>query len=759
MFRIFFLVLISMIASTILALENDNLKPYGARPPEEYSNRSFYDSDENRYVFEYDGDEKITYSIDLDSREVQKGYINIEANINGDVCYPIAYGGLKFRTSLPEEEGDNTGYYLIPLDYREDTDVKITAESFVDGNLALEYREFYMDYEHYWVLEYTIEGKSLIIHVSSKDVETQGNYCGLYFDRSLDTYNPRSLILPYVVEPDVVFNDKYFYSIYIDKSKSSASDIKPYIQDFSDDSIYAFAESWNYVNSIEEQVPIDEVCYLTVSSHIIDVQPSVNNESFPTRDLMNDRIVLEYYRVKPADIEAFNSSRILFENMFYYGLRDVLLIYHHWQNHGYDIQLPDQYPPGKKYGGPDDFQKLVDFTKEAGWLFAPHENYVLMHEDYDDDFARYDDYYVSRHPGWGILNHPLKNNVYSQNNFLITTDKMIYFAALESAELEFAYDTTASFLDLNPGNNPSALNQIDLDAQNPSSNSFKICVANTKNLFQFIRNLHGGPVVGEGGVGWGRFDTFYAGYIDGVDRNTERGNHAFITPEHELKVIKPLQANYGMGQFERYFDYKEEPPTKYYDLDLYRASEIAFGHAGYYNLKNEKIFDNLILLNCSREYYLMQQLQKRYLPRDVVPIKILYYDQEQWITQDELILENRNLEDVLLKIVYSNGLNIWINHKDDNFIWEPDIYNGITMPIPPNGFVALKTTGEIFLACSIQINNDRIDYVLSDEYIFAENRSHVASDIGYIATDGQAILQKNAFNFFDIHLLEGSNLF
>ncbi|MBU1626327.1 hypothetical protein KKB18_03075, partial [bacterium] len=302
--------------------------------------------------------------------------------------------------------------------------------------------------------------------------------------------------------------------------------------------------------------------------------------------------------------------------------------------------------------------------------------------------------------------------------------------------------------------------QIDLDAHNKNSNSFKICVANTKDLFQFMRNLHQGPLVGEGGIGWGRFDTFYAGYIDGVDRLPERRNNAFITPEHELLVIKPYQVNYGMGQFERYFDYGENTSFAYYDLDLYRASEIVFGHAGYFNYKNTNtITHNLIFLKFAREYYLMQQLQKRYLPRDVVPIEILYYDQEQWISQDELILKGRDLEDVLLKIVYSNGLNIWINHKDDDFIWEADIYNGISLSIPPNGFVALKTTGEIFLACSIQVNDDRMDYVLSDEYIFAENRSHVSSNIGYLSTNGMATIQKNSFDFFDIHLLEGDYIF
>ncbi|MBU1626813.1 hypothetical protein KKB18_05525, partial [bacterium] len=344
----------------------------------------------------------------------------------------------------------------------------------------------------------------------------------------------------------------------------------------------------------------------------------------------------------------------------------------------------------------------------------------------------------------------------------IASNKMVKYAQGESTELAKNCNTTSTYLDLNAGNNPMTLRQIDLALNDKNSNTFKLCVEDTKDFFQFMRNVYHGPVVGEGGIGWGRYDTFYAGYIDGVDRLPERETYVFVVPEHELRVIKPLQVNYGMGRYDRFFVGPKYPPYNknfnLYDFDHYRTLEIAFGHGGYIHVDDFVGRTYTIYHTFCREYYMMQQLQSRYLPSDIVPLEILYFDDGEWISQDELILRNRSLEDVLLKISYSNGLDIWINQKDTEYIWEPNIYNGITLPIPQNGFVALKTEGEVFLECSIVLNEERVDYVCSDAYIFAENRDHVMSDIGYITTDGQAVLQKNPSGNTDVHLLQGTHI-
>jgi hypothetical protein len=739
--KIITLVIIFLITS-IDALTEDNLAPCGAIPSDNLTNNSYFDSSKNRYVFECNGKDKITYSIYPDSREIKAGYINIETTLNGDLFYPVTYGGLKFRTDLGTVK-DLVGTYLEPIEYRDSAEVDITDIKFIDGVLSISYKDNFMSFEHTWCIEYTIKGKTFFFHIYSTDgnVSALGNYCGIFFDRSLGTYNPRWQILPYVVIPDVIFNNKYFYSLYIDRCKSSASDISPFTQDYDDKSIYAGDESWNWINGNNEQVPVDEVCYLTVSSKLIDVLPLPSNNPSDTRDMLNDKIVFDIFRsYNFTDIENFLS---IYKD---YGFKDVLTIVHFWQNHGYDDQLPDHYPPNEELGGYGKFKELVDFANNNGWLIAAHEDYVIM--NWNSSYYNEKDISKQR--------NSQKFEIYSRM-YPISPERMQYYAGIESKQLKAECNTTASFLDLNAGNNPSALKQINLDTSNQNSNSFKKAIEHTKSFFSFMRDIYKGPIIGEGGIGWGRFDTFYGGYIDGVDRTPERGRQVFITPEYELRVVKQLQVNHGMGQYDRFFDDLVYPSFNFYDLDLYRASEIAFGHAGYIQIKGTgtEPSDSTNLKFC-REYYLMHQLQTRYLPRDITPVEISYFDAVEWITQDELILRGSDLESVLLKISYSNGLNIWINHRNDNYVWEPMIINELSLPIPVNGFVALKIDSEIFLACSILLNGDRVDYVYSNAYIFAENRSHEDSSIGSISTNGMAILQSNSSENYDIHLLEGN---
>lgn len=745
----------------MICYPEDNLQPYGASPDESFSNKTYFDSLNNRYVFECTGSDHLTYSIYPDRWEVRAGYINIETLINDTVCWPIAFGGLKFRYDLGNDRKDDTteegkaifskGRYYNPIDYRLSTDVKIENISFIDDTLIIDYRDVFQGYTHTWRAAFKIKGKTLIINISGTDGndDALGNYCGIYFDRSEGTPNPRSYILPYVVEPITLFADEYFYSVYVDRGESSASDIQVISRTHSRNSIYSSADTLNWIKMEDKVEPVNETCYLTVSTRSLDVLPSINHQASTTRWMMNDRVVIDNW-----NIHNFARQYNHFVMLKDYGFNNIFVILHYWQKNEYDVGLPDHYPPDEGLGGLEGFKKLADFASENNWLFTAHENYVTWTNGKSEyNMFDYYNYLVKDRHGnsdpWSTVGIHYRS---------ISTDKMGLFAEIESSELKKNCNTSAAFLDLNAGNNPRALKQIDMNPNNNDSDTFKSCIANSKDLFKKMREIHKGPVIGEGGIGWGRYDTFYSGYLDGVDRWPERGLKVFITPEHELRIIKPLQANFGMGQHIRFFLESEYRNFYDFDYDLYRASEIAFGHSGYVQIRFHvyREGDAFLYSQFCREYYMMQQLQKRYMPEDISPLDILYWDESGWIDQDELIKKDRDFEDVLLKIRYSNGLNVWINHKDDHYIWEPEIYNGLTLQIPPNGFVALKTTGELFIACSIIIDGERVDYVSSDEYIFAENRTHKKSNIGIISTNGMAILEKNDFQMLNLHLLEGN---
>ena len=108
------------------------------------------------------------------------------------------------------------------------------------------------------------------------------------------------------------------------------------------------------------------------------------------------------------------------------------------------------------------------------------------------------------------------------------------------------------------------------------------------------------------GEGPGRFDTYYAGGVDGFERPLDGpGTHAVgggaVIVDYELRRVQPVMANHGVGYYGRFFN---EAGTRLRvgpapidprvpaaggwagtrdaaAWDLYRATEIAFAHAGF----------------------------------------------------------------------------------------------------------------------------------------------------------------------------------
>lgn len=66
---------------------------------------------------------------------------------------------------------------------------------------------------------------------------------------------------------------------------------------------------------------------------------------------------------------------------FRYGLTDSMVVFHNWQRWGYDYRLPEIYPPNPRLGTLDEMQQLARVCKDAGVLFAPHDNYIDYYPD------------------------------------------------------------------------------------------------------------------------------------------------------------------------------------------------------------------------------------------------------------------------------------------------------------------------------------------------------------------------------------------
>jgi hypothetical protein len=63
--------------------------------------------------------------------------------------------------------------------------------------------------------------------------------------------------------------------------------------------------------------------------------------------------------------------------------KNCVVVWHNWQRWGYDYRLPDICPPNPEYGTDAEFQQLADTCREAGAIFAPHDNYIDLYPDAD----------------------------------------------------------------------------------------------------------------------------------------------------------------------------------------------------------------------------------------------------------------------------------------------------------------------------------------------------------------------------------------
>lgn len=743
----------SVIGQESLEPVHDSLEPFGANPSEPYTNDAFYDSASSEYVFTYvDDSDFIRYGVPINDWSVQSGLMKVRVNVNGSYdMYPVNWGGSRYR--------DLSGQVWEPVWFADVAEMILTSHSLENGTVRLQYQEEYEGIINNKTIDYRIKGKTLIFHIYSSNTNGNGNYAGFLFDRSEGTPNPRVVEIPYCIDPIVTFGDEFFYSTYLDRSKSNSTCIEETIvlPELPDPltSCAIYSSSTYGPDSDGNITPLDETGYITVSNEAIDVIARPNHEPSSYRDLLNDKVVLDLWGA-PFGSASYKTYEEILKELQQFGLTDLVVIYHHWTRYGYDTKLPSHYPANPDWGTEAELKSLINTAKSYGHLFALHENYWFMTPDspyYDEsDIAKNAD--LSLRTGGG--GH--------SDKFTIASDKMIKYAALEGNRIKGNYQTNAAFLDVNPAWNPeSILHQIDSDALNPYSKSLSQAIQNTKNLFQHQQNLYQGPLFGEGGEGYARYDSFYAGYVDGVARQIEGRYQSKVIPDFELLAVKPLMINHGMGYPPRYFTESGEVAidADQVDWDLYRATEIAYGHAGYLTgigISSEEQ-DPYVhrhplgsLENALVEYYMLQQLQSQYLSSIVT--LILYEDNGRMVGLSQAIINDVDFVNAKIYLEYDNGLKLFVN-RDQLDNWTVAL-EGRSYRLPPKGWVAVNHAIG-FLEYSANIDVNRVDYVTSPLYTFARSRTGSEQLIDDLTTDGTVALKRDELtNLREIHMVNTS---
>lgn len=71
----------------------------------------------------------------------------------------------------------------------------------------------------------------------------------------------------------------------------------------------------------------------------------------------------------------------ILDRLRFLGGQNLVVVRHNWQHFGYDVKLPDTWPPNERFGGLAGMRKLSDYCRAAGILFGLHENFIDLYRD------------------------------------------------------------------------------------------------------------------------------------------------------------------------------------------------------------------------------------------------------------------------------------------------------------------------------------------------------------------------------------------
>jgi len=556
-----------------------------------------------------------------------------------------------------------------------------------------------------------IKGKSLVIETASK----RGEFTRVDYGR-VKAEGIRTYFIPYMTYrergPLVGVVGSKFLTVIPDWYYSHASkiDIEPGKgKDWAVIGGYALYEQ----KTDGTRNPLRERVFITYSSKLWQVLPRIPNPPSPYLKFLADKVVLDWWIVSPLGKgwDFYETAEYL-KKLKYAGLDKLLILYHGWQHYGFDSGYPTSMPANDLCGGDEGLKYLVGTARKLGFTFALHENWV----NYLENSPVYTSEDVALNPD-GSLRTPLKG----WHDMKPT--RVLAYAKVHDRYIRKVYGTNAHFVDVNTA--IPLWGVVDFDAKTPDAGKFHQTLNSYAMLFRMQRRLFEGPVLGEG---WAHFA--WAGLIDGVEAQIEKGIDRPVIVDFDLLRIHPLMVNHGMGYACRW-DHKEyQVPWGPYNTDKYRATEIAFGHAG---MINDPAITRQSLASVAREYYMLQQLQAKYNVDHVECVR--YFTEDgQVLTTEQALLREYDFGNARVFVRYRGGLEVFVNRSKEE--WEIETELGKFL-LPPTGFLAKDE--EDFLEYSILSGGKRVDFVWGDAYIYFDPRGKRICHNGFEAQGALAL--------------------
>ena len=415
--------------------------------------------------------------------------------------------------------------------------------------------------------------------------------------------------------------------------------------------------------------PVFESGFVIVSPHVAEVFPNLPHPPSPFLEVLGPRIMLDIWAHHQDG--TFQGDAITLRRLKDNGVDHLAIIQHVWQRYGYDVKLPNHIPANPAMGGDAGMAEFGRVANACGYLWSVHENYIDLYPDAPsyDPSARVLRADGSPSPAWF-------NRGTGVQSFGLKCNRALEFARQNSPEIHRRYQTTAAYLDVHTCVPP--WHQLDHEADQPYAAMGLGKVHFDTILFQYMRDTHGGPLFGEG-----NHQFYWAGRCDGVEAQVDGGEDHRPFLDFDLLKLHPQMVNHGMGYYERWYrnGYSLVPGADAcapFQIDKYRAMEIAYGHAGF--------IGNLATANAqwvAKEHNLMFPIQRLYGTARV--IRIEYEVDGRFVpTGVALALDRRRRQ----HIVYDSGLQLWVN-------WDAAAWTVEGQVLPQWGFLALGPDTEV----------------------------------------------------------------
>jgi hypothetical protein len=444
---------------------------------------------------------------------------------------------------------------------------------------------------------------------------------------------------------------------------------------------------------------LHDLMELAVSANVDAVFPDPGNAASPYMATLSGRTILDIWDAGFSEIQSGLSD------LGDYGITNCVGIIHDWQYAGYDNALPEHYPANAELGGGAGLSAAIAQGQFDGCLMAVHENYV----DYYPNYPNFNSAAVALNSDGSQMLSWLNLSTGIQS-FAAKPTWMQANADTQSPMIHSLYGTTAGFLDVNSSVSPSW--HGDMDASSPQAGMLAAFVQNSQALWAYERQVHNGPVLGEGDSHW-----YYSGLLDGVEAqlgaggipvNTDTSLPLFV--DFDLLQIHPLQVNHGMGYYDRWTQSGAWSMTTA-QMDGYRMQEIAFGHAPFLTVGT---WNNVPLAFV--ESNLVSPVAASY--GTALANSIQYQVNGAWTSSSAAALSGQFTQ---VQVAYNNGLTLVANASTTPLTW-----NSLT--IPQYGWAAKNGN---LLAYTAQCGSTICDYAQTPTSIFANSRNQSDAEIGW----------------------------